>query len=549
MKVPSLIITTAGSILLSSLPSPASSSSSSANPQQHRQQQQQSNNNNNNNNIDHPSSKPYGFQSGHFTKSSSGTNNIESEESINDDTYAGSMYYDPQHNLLYFTGATYATYFDSATNLPSEIKGAMGMSQKEGGRDVDHPHLEGSDCFLGILKLPQPESSTGSSDATNNNSDNAPWLNNNQQSTNNHPELIYARRFGTPQNTEVCSSILMLPNVNDSLLQTSSQLKLALLGHVNPRPLGSAELNAMGPPPSEDDEFADFVAAGPPEEDAMGSSSNHPGSSSNPMRGPEYEADGPGDYGSSGGGGGGGGGGKNRKKRWLLRHPLEESISGSTTSGINQGELLSNEAQEEEWKQRQLEYKGNRGGFLHSLSSSPNTPITHPGHSYGFIADFDLSLTLDETFTVAEESSSNAGTTTSFHNAYGALLGGNILESSPLVYPVAMTQNKRDPNQIYVVSMHSDMDDSDIKLNPEYLTKINPPQYDIDGTMHERTDMTVGGAGGSNISTDAVHSGGVPKYGTDFYVKVQQMTVTPYEQLMDVEPTIDERIKRTMTAG
>lgn len=41
----------------------------------------------------------------------------------------------------------------------------------------------------------------------------------------------------------------------------------------------------------------------------------------------------------------------------------------------------------------------------------------------------------------------------------------------------------------------------------------------------------------------------MPKFGTDFYVKVQQLSITPYEDLMAVEPTYDEKVKRTMTSG
>mmetsp|Transcript_13559 Transcript_13559/g.20476 ORF Transcript_13559/g.20476 Transcript_13559/m.20476 type:complete len:95 (+) Transcript_13559:287-571(+) len=53
-----------------------------------------------------------------------------------------------------------------------------------------------------------------------------------------------------------------------------------------------------------------------------------------------------------------------------------------------------------------------------------------------------------------------------FNNAYDALLSVHVFESSLLIYPVAMTKNKRDPNQLYVVTMYSDAEEA--MLNPEY---------------------------------------------------------------------------------
>jgi hypothetical protein len=166
-------------------------------------------------------------------------------------------------------------------------------------------------------------------------------------------------------------------------------------------------------------------------------------------------------------------------------------------------------------------------------SSSSSTTIAGKGRAYGFVADFDLSLTLDDKFT------SSLTSDTSYNNAYGALLGGTVLDSSPLVYPAAMTQNSRDPNQVYVVSMHSDgfVDDDDddevggassSSLNPEYTADYALEQ-EVDGVLRERSDMTMGGAGLGTTGAKLVR-GGVPKYGTDFYVKVQQLTVTPYEE-------------------
>ena len=519
--------------------------------------------------ADHPDG--FGFQSGYM---SGPATSITSSEQLNDDSYAASFYYDAEHNLIYFTGSTYGTYFDSATDLDKETKGAMGMSSLEGGRDINQPHLQNGDCFLGILKL--PNSHIGHTPA----SDEPTWLvhteesqdsqgNSNKKSQQSGPELIYARRFGTPQNSESCSSILMLPKVNDALLRTDAQLKLTLLGHVNPTPLSSAETNAMGPAYASSYNYEGNQQPGLDGNPMRGVDSQQPqqpqpqqaqeqqpaasasafvenphsllcaktiseldescGSAQSCMNDPcpseefcfpfpcaekaAFEAMGPNDR-------GGGWGGRQRQ----LRQTLESSESREDKQKAKSGNKKEGS--------RILAYEGNRGGFLHTISSSP--PITQPGRAYGFIVDFDVSLTVDETFSTSSTSASND----SFENAYGALLGGYVLESSPLVYPVAMTQNKRDPNELYVVSMHSDS--NAVVLNPEYGS--NPV---VDNEGHDRADITLGGAGSSGSKL----IGGVPKYGTDFYVKVQQLTVTPYEKLMDVEPTPEENVKRTMTPG
>jgi len=433
---------------------------------------------------------PYGFQSGHFASNDSTGSPQQQQQStsselLNDDSYAASSYYDAQHNLLFFAGSTYGTYFDSATDLSGEIRAAMGMSSAEGGRDASSPHLDNSDCFLGILKLPTADAGpmvvVGNGDG-----DAAPWLNHVDEDAAAgagagrkkpaEPELIYARRFGTPRNSEACSSVLMLPKVNDALLQSSAQMKLVLLGHVNPTPMSSADMNAVGPG--------------------------------------AFDA--------------GSGGGRNLKREWLLE---DEGDGSSSSKQWSEGDS------DEDRRLQSSANSVNRGGFFHSLSGG--SPITAKGRAYGFVADFDLSLTMDESFSASIPSD------TSFNNAYGALLGGGVLESSPLVYPAAMTQNKRDPNQLYVVSMHSDSDE--VVINPEYQSNPDASAWvdPVDGTLHERADETVGGAGGSG--SDLV--GGVPKYGSDFYVKVQQLTITPYERLIDVEPTLDEKVKRTMEGG
>ena len=399
-------------------------------------------------------SSGYGFQSGLSGQSSSG------EEVLNDDSYAASMYYDPLHSLLYFTGSTYSTYFDNESSTTSTAEATE-----------DETHLESSDCFLGILKLPTSGNVVvGSSLAEMDEAalTSASLGSKKQQQQTTTPELIYKRRFGTPHNSETCSSILMLPKVHDALIRNNSQLKLVLIGHVNPTPISSAEMKkSMGP----DVEYAQFSTD-------MGDNNRY-------LRG---EAE-----------------GKERE----LQSPAEES------SNVN------------------------RGGFLHSISSNP--PITQEGRAYGFVVDFDISISPQETprlpaESTTEEISSSGG------DIYGALLGGYVLESSPLVYPTAIAQNKRDPNQLYVVSMHSD-NHNNAELNPEYKSDVALEL--IDGKLRERSDMTLGGAGHGRQGFE----GGVPKYGTDFYVRVQQLHITPYEELMNVEPTLDEKVKQTMESG
>jgi len=309
----------------------------------------------------------------------------------------------------------------------------------EKGSSSEEYHLNTGDCFLGILKLSPPSSTEP-------------------------PKLIYAKRFGTPQNSEACSSLLTLPHVNDALLHSSSQLKLVLLGHVNPVPLSETELELLK------------------EKTASGGSGN-----------------------------------KDKELRLLL---------------AQQSEII------------------NQGGFFTSLShntftgSSGTDSLTHIGRAYGFLIDFDLSLTPNEDF---EIDSSKDNEIIDMNNAYGALLGGYVLESSPLVYPIDLTQNLRDPNQIYIVSMHSDNDK--VVYNPEYVTSA---EEEVNVELHSRPDVTLGGAGGGAMASgggSGLLVGGAPKFGSNFYVKVEQVTITPYEQLLTVKPTMTEHVKQTMKSG
>jgi len=182
------------------------------------------------------------------------------------------------------------------------------------------------------------------------------------------------------------------------------------------------------------------------------------------------------------------------------------------------------------------------GGLLSSLSTAG--PVQSKARSYGFVADLDVSLVSNSQ--PAPQSSSQSSSS----GAYGAFLGGYVLESSPLVYPVALAQNTRDPNQIYVVSMHADDPPADDAVASRYAT---PLSHEVDGTLRDRPDLTLGGSGGTGMEwmegRRDWYLGGIPKYGEEFYVKVQALTVLPYQELMDVAPSDGEKVKRTFESG
>lgn len=182
------------------------------------------------------------------------------------------------------------------------------------------------------------------------------------------------------------------------------------------------------------------------------------------------------------------------------------------------------------------------GGLLSSLSNAG--PVQSKARSYGFVADLDVSLVSNS------QPSSPTSQSTSSSFAFGAFLGGYVLESSPLVYPVAIAQNTRDPNQIYVVSMHADDPPADDAVASHYAT---PLSHEVDGTLRDRPDLTLGGSGGTGMEwmegRRDWYLGGVPKYGEEFYVKVQALTVLPYQELIDVAPSDGEKVKRTFESG
>mmetsp|Transcript_11383 Transcript_11383/g.16326 ORF Transcript_11383/g.16326 Transcript_11383/m.16326 type:complete len:956 (+) Transcript_11383:286-3153(+) len=423
---------------------------------------------------------PFGYQSGYPTPFSDD----------DDDSYPASFIYDAQHNLIYFTGVTYSTYFDKATNLPADILGAMGMSMTapsvERGSDEEEYHLSSGDCFLGILKLPPPPtraSAKGGSAA-------AWWNKSNNSEPLTTPKLIYAKRFGTPQNSEACSSLLALPHdsVDDALLQSHSQLKLVLLGHVNPVPLSAKELEQL----------------------------------------------------------------KTQQENAGQRLVLEEQQLETTRNDSAKIQMKEQNAaqshQGQRHSKRSLEQppppKLNQGGLFTSIShnnSGGGGPLAHNGRAYGFLMDFDVSLTPNQDFQTSTPTNNNS---LDMNNAYGALLGGYVLESAPLVYPIDLAHNVRDPNQIYVVSMHSD-EEREV-YNPEYTTSA---EEEVNVELYARPDVTLGGAGGVASTSSSSSLGGVPKFGTDFYVKVEQITITPYEELLNVKPTSAEHVKQTMKSG
>lgn len=402
---------------------------------------------------------PLGYQSGYTAATAT-------LASHNDDSFPSTFVYDSQHNLIYFTGVTYSTYFDKATNLPPNVLGAMGMSmtspsEEKGSRD-DEYHLTSGDCFLGILKLPPPTTAANANSIAAGGHDAKWWKNNNSNQQNSQqqaaPKLIYAKRFGTPQNSEACSSLLTLPHVNDALLHSSNQLKLVLLGHVNPEPLSEVELEQLR------------------EKLSGGGSGGEVGS--------EFDV-----------GGGGNNGGRRRLEQ---QKQVEETIHHDKQTQQQQQERPHQQQEQEREHNRSLEQPEiNQGGFFTSLSHNNNSPsgsgggggsdpLTHNGRAYGFLIDFDISLTPNEEFEI-ETSPTAPIHDLDMNNAYGALLGGYVLESSPLVYPIDLTQNLRDPNQLYVVSMHSD--NGNEVYNPEYVTSA---EEEVNAELHSRPDVTLG---------------------------------------------------------
>jgi len=402
---------------------------------------------------------PLGYQSGYTAATATAT-----LASHNDDSFPSTFVYDSQHNLIYFTGVTYSTYFDKATNLPPNVLGAMGMSmtspsEEKGSRD-DEYHLTSGDCFLGILKLPPPTTAANANSIAAGGHDAKWWKNNNSNQQNSQqqaaPKLIYAKRFGTPQNSEACSSLLTLPHVNDALLHSSNQLKLVLLGHVNPEPLSEVELEQL--------------------REKLGGSGGSGGSGE---VGSEFDV---------------GGGGNNGGRRLEQQKQVEETTHHDKQTQQQQQQQQQQERPHQQQEQEQEQNRSleqpeiNQGGFFTSLSH--NSP-------------------------------SGSGS--------GGGGGGNPLTHNGLV------------------SMHSDNENE--VYNPEYVTSA---EEEVNVELHSRPDVTLGGAGGAITAAAAgggLLVGGVPKYGSNFYVKVEQVTITPYEQLLNVKPTVTERVKQTMKSG
>jgi len=450
---------------------------------------------------------PYGYQSQQSL-------NINDE----DDIYSSSMYYNSQNSLLYVVGGTYSHYFDD-NNAASN--GGVEQNEVEGEKGGTNNHLENSSCFLSIYKLPTEHNGSlvtvNSVDELLHMDESSNHNNNNNvgRESINKPKLIYSKILGTYKNTEVCSNIIQLPRVHDALLSSNGgrdddiKIKLALIGHVQPTPITSEELAVL----------AEL------NQEKLDNDSDSTGGLV------EFNI-----------------GKKPDNNRSLLRF---------STFDIEQDEATPKSQQQvehKEGKRRELENieisNINHGGFLHSISTmQQQQPISTKGKVYGFVADYDLSISTSTevvSVTAKEEGDKQGG-------VYGALLGGTTLDSSPIIYPTSITQNERIPNELYVVSMHSDdttneeggEEEGEEMLNPEYKAEI---AFEVvNGELKERADVTLGGAGlgqGSELV-----GGGVPKYGTNFYVNVQQVSITPYEELMNIEPTQDEHIKQTMKLG
>ena len=138
-------------------------------------------------------SKHYGFQSGFQFKDSSGA--------VDGNSYAGSLYYDKRHKLVYITGSTYWSYWDRAAQDIDDASKAN--------------YLRRPDCFMAILKVPESK-------------------------------LIFADRFGSSDVPEACSAISLMNN-------NGNTAGVITVGHTEEggfltslRPLGSLKSKMYG---------------------------------------------------------------------------------------------------------------------------------------------------------------------------------------------------------------------------------------------------------------------------------------------------------------
>ena len=95
---------------------------------------------------------PYGYHSGRVAGRNAGTAVVAVGGA--QITAAALPNVNTWHGLVYFAGVTYDTFFDSVMDVGGNVRGAMGMSAANGGRDAWRPHLPCRDCFMGALRLP-----------------------------------------------------------------------------------------------------------------------------------------------------------------------------------------------------------------------------------------------------------------------------------------------------------------------------------------------------------------------------------------------------------
>jgi len=101
----------------------------------------------------------------------------------NDDSFASSLHYDSQNNLLFITGGTYSRFWNG-----------IGSESTDG--DINTSQLAKSDCFLTILKVPPHDTKEKNSGGVE-----------------REMKTVYAKRFGNEDTPEACAAVMFMPSV------------------------------------------------------------------------------------------------------------------------------------------------------------------------------------------------------------------------------------------------------------------------------------------------------------------------------------------------
>jgi len=171
----------------------------------------------------------YGYQSGRpFTTSGTSTTSPGSSGAVDSASYGGSLYYDSTDNLIYITGSTYWSYWDTAGSTSGS-----GFTSNTNTAS----YLKKSDCFFGVLE-PRPATLT----------------------TKASLKLIFAERFGSASIPEACSNIALTSTTTTTGGTTASPVSkttrttgVITAGHTpeggfltSLRPLGSLKSKVYG---------------------------------------------------------------------------------------------------------------------------------------------------------------------------------------------------------------------------------------------------------------------------------------------------------------